>query len=1066
MIYNIIRMMSLRKISMTMLAFIMSVSIYAQNITVTGTVVDESDNPLTGATISIVGKSVGTSADIDGMFSIKANQGETLQISFVGYVSQTVKVVGKLAPLRIKLEPSASSLDEVVVVGYGSVRRRDLTGSVASVSAESIEGFKTSSVLGALGGQVAGVQITQFDGTPGSGFSVNIRGVGTLTGDASPLYVVDGFEVESLEYLANSDIESIEILKDASASAIYGARAANGVVLVTTKSGKIGRPVVTYNGSASYRKIYGKLDLLNPYEFVKLQTDVNPNYANSYYREGLNPDTEGQGVITDDNPTGLLPYSFQTLDDFIGVEGIRWQDKTFRPTWSQDHTLSVSGGSETSKYNASFSRYDENGIFNNSGFDKTAAKLRINQSLLKNLKLDATINYSRSNKEGVGTTADNGRFNMLAQILSARPTAGWRMTDEELLAEAIDPEILEEGGSLAQVNPVKQTQSVTNKRRAEQWIANGSLTWEIIKGLSFKTSGTYNAAYKRNDIFYKKDSKEAYRNGQRPYGQTTTIRDVRMSTSNVLTWKQNIKKIHRYDVMLGHEYTLNKSESLLGQSMDFPFDNLGNNNLGIGATPSKVETDYGDKELLSFFARANYYFKDKYVLTGTIRADGSTVFSQDNKWGIFHAFSAAWRVSEEPFMKNFIEMAKIDNFKIRFGWGVVGNDRISSHLSLSLYEPLKYGIGTTTHTVLLPKHLKNDNLKWEGSSTVNAGIDLGFFNSRLNITGEFYIKDTKDLLLAQSLAYVTGFPSQYQNIGKIRNSGIELAINSTNIENKDFSWQTNFNISFVRNDLKSLQSGVDAMYSRSGFDSNFTEYDYIARVGSALGLMYGYEFDGVYQYSDFNVKPDGTLVLKDGVTNNARHSNVAPGVVKYKDQDGDGVITTKDRTAIGNGLAKWYGGITNNFFFKGFDLSVMLQFNYGNDIYNATRLYATQSRKGRANMLAEVADRWTPTNASNKVPSTTGYITNDVYSRFIEDGSFLRLKNVTLGYTFPSKWTKKAGISKLRTYFTGQNLFCISGYSGYDPEVSTAGNNPMTPGLDWGAYPKSRVFTFGLEVQF
>ncbi len=1030
----------------TFLVLFLVMGLYAQQ-AIRGVVNDETNTPLIGATVRIEGSGTGTVTDIDGQFTIHAGKGALLTVSYIGYKPYEIRVQDQKS-LTIQMIPDHAALEEVVVVGYGSMKRGDLTGSVSSVSSKHVEGFKTSSVMEALGGQVAGVQITQTDGTPGAGFSVNIRGVGTLTGDASPLYIVDGFQVENIDHLAISDIESIEILKDASSAAIYGARAANGVVMVSTKSGKVGRPVVSYNASATYRKISKTLDLLTPYEFVRLQSEVNSKYADTYYKEG--EDNDG------------IPYTYQSLDDYIGVQGVDWQGETFRPTWSQDHNVSVNGGNELTQYVFSFARYDENGIFNNSGFDKTTAKLRMNQKITTNVRLDATINYTLTNRKGVGTTADAGRFNMLAQILSARPTGGLKIDDETLLASAIDPEMLEDGSSLAQVNPVVQTQSVTNNRRSEMWSANLSLNWEIIKGLTFRTAGTYNTTNSRHDLFYKDGSKEAYRNGQKPYGQTQMGRDLRWTNYNNLTWKQKIRK-HRYDVMLGQEVSYRSNEYLLGQAMDFPFDNLGNDNLGIGATPSKVATDFGEKTLLSFFARGNYNYDDRYLLTATVRADGSTVFSKKNKWGYFPSFSAAWRVSEEAFLK---DIETLSNLKIRLGWGTVGNDRISSFLSLDLYEQSKYGVGSNTVTVLQPKQIKNENLKWEGSTTVNLGMDLGFWDNRVNLTADLFVKNTKDLLLAQSLAHVTGFTSQYQNIGKIRNKGLELSLNTVNIETRNFFWNTDFNISFIRNELRSLQSGVDAMYTRSGFDGNFTENDYVALVGSSLGLIYGYEFDGIYQSSDFMTTPDGKVVLKEGVVDNPRYGIVEPGVVKYKDQDGDGVITTNDRTVIGNAIPKWYGGFTNTFVYRGIDLSVMFQFNYGNDVYNATRLYATQTRKGRTNMLAEVADRWSPTNASNKVPSTTGYVTNDVYSRFVEDGSFLRLKNVTLGYTLPQKWTRKAHISRLRLYATGQNLFCLTGYSGYDPEVSTAGNNPMTPGLDWGAYPKSRVWTVGLDIQF
>jgi TonB-linked SusC/RagA family outer membrane protein len=1038
----------------TLLALFVSIITFAQGVTVKGTILDENKEPLIGATVQVKGETTGAAADLDGNFTLKAKKNATLVVSYIGYLTQEVRLQGK-TQVTIQLIPDSKTLDEVVVVGYGTMKKSDLTGSVASVAAKDIEGYQTSSVAGALGGQIAGVQITSTDGTPGAGFNISIRGVGTLTGDASPLYIVDGFEVSDIDYLSNSDIESIEVLKDASSSAIYGARAANGVVLITTKSAKVGKTTVTYNGSATYRKISKTLDLLSPYEFARLQGDIDPKYKDTYYKEG--EETEG------------VPYKYQTLDDYIGVAGVDWQGETFNPTWSQDHNVTIMGGTDNTKYNGSLSRYVENGIFKNSGFDRTTAKFRLDQKINKKVSFNLTVNYAMTNRKGVGTSGDSGRFNMLAQILSARPTGGLKMTNEELLESAIDPEMLNSGESLAQVNPVKQAESVTNEKRAEMWSANASVNWQIIKGLTFKTSGSYNTTNNRTDIFYRDGSKEAYRNGEKPYGRTQMGRDVRWTNTNTLTWKDKVKK-HNYDVMLAHEVSFRSSEYLLGEAMDFPFDNLGNNNLGLGATPSKVNTDYYDKTLLSFFARANYNYDNRYLLTATVRTDGSTVFSQKNKWGFFPSFSAAWRVSEEAFMK---DLKWISNFKVRFGWGIVGNDRISNYLSLDMYSNIKYGIGNNTVTVLTPKQLKNSNLKWEGSSSVNLGVDLGFLDNRLNVTADFFIKNTKDLLLAQSLAQATGFTSQWQNIGKIQNRGIELSITSTNIQTKNFTWNTNFNISFIRNELKALADGASHMYARSGFDSNFTGYDYIAKVGESLGLIYGYEFDGVYQYDDFYTDTDGKLVLKPGVTQNSRYSTgvkgepngARPGAVKYKDQDGDGDITTKDRTVIGNAMPKWFGGITNTFEYKGFDLSFMFQFNYGNDIYNATRLYATQTRSGRRNMLAEVADRWTPTNASNSVPSTKGYITNDVYSRFVEDGSFLRLKNLTLGYTLPKKWTNKFHASRLRVYVTGQNLFCLNNYSGYDPEVNSL-NNPMMPSLDWGAYPKSRVFTVGLDLQF
>lgn len=1035
--------------SLTLLALLCALVAFGQQITIKGVVLDETDSPLIGATVQVKNAKTGTATDLDGNFTLKANSNATLLFSYLGYKNQEVKVKGR-NKFTIRMEPDNAMLDEVVVIGYGSMKKSDLTGSVSSVNSKSIEGFKTSSVVEALGGQIAGVQITSSDGTPGSGFDIKIRGVGTVNGDNSPLYIVDGFEVGNIDYLANSDIESVQVLKDASASAIYGARAANGVILVTTKSGKEGKPVITYNGSASYRNIAKKMDMLSTREFVELQTEINPTkYGTTYYQEG--------------NDSDGVPYRHQTIDDYDNDPGINWQDEAFKPTWSQNHDFSISGGNKETKYAASFSHFDENGIFTNSGYKKNAAKLRLNQKLSKNITFDASINYTNTVKTGIGTSGTGGTLNVLSNLLRARPTGGNSIKNEELLTNVFDPLELESNSNYSQINPIKQSEAVTNRKQGELWGANASLTIQIIKGLTFKAAATYNTTNTRTDIFYGENSSQAYRSGG-VYGSTQMQKDLRWQSSNTLTYKRKINKKNSFDVMLGHEFAFRSSELLYGQAKDFPFANLANDNLGIGATPSSVSTSRSQKKLLSFFARGNYNFGDRFLLTATVRADGSTVFSKKNKWGYFPSFSAAWRVSEEKFMKN---VEPISNLKVRAGWGTVGNDRITNYLSMDLYSASKYGVGQELVTVLRSKQLANKDLKWEGSTTTNVGIDLGLFENRLNITADFFVKNTKDLLLEQNLAYVTGYSSQWQNIGKIQNKGVEININTTNIKSKGFLWQTDFNISFIKNTLKELQSGTYYIQSATKFNSNFSGNDYISMVGSSLGQMYGYVFDGVYQTSDFNVTPDGTMQLKPGITDISTHANktVEPGMVKYKDIDGDGIITTNDRTVIGNGQPDWYGGITNTFNYKNIDFSFMFQFCYGNDIYNATRMFNTQSQDERSNQLAEVADRWTSTHASNRVPSAKGYIKYELYSRFIEDGSYLRLKNITLGYTFPHKLTKKIFINRLRAYATAQNLFCLTKYSGYDPEVNMK-SSPLMPGFDWGAYPKSRVFTFGVEVQF
>lgn len=1036
----------MRRLMTALICVLLSFSAIAQKrLTVTGVVSDENGAPLTGAGVMIEGTLKGTVTDIDGKYSIEAATGTVLIYNFIGYKNHSV-IVRDNSVINVSLEPDRNILDEVVVVGYGTMKKSDLTGSVSSVSSKAIEVFKTGHVMEALGGQIAGVNITSTDGTPGGGFDIKIRGIGTVNGDSSPLYIVDGFEVESISFLANQDIAKIDVLKDASASAIYGARAANGVVLVTTKSGRVGRPEVTYNGSASYRTLSKQLEVLDPYEFVKLQLELNPTrYGTRYFNVG--EDSKGQ------------PYKYQSMDDYLGVTGVRWQEEAFRPTWSQNHDISVRGGSKDSQYNISFSHFDEDGLFKANTYKKNTARIKFTQNIFKWLRFDTSVNYTNRKTTGIGTGGST-----LSNILQYRPVGGLYTSDYQLRYNAVDPMLEEVGLSNSNYfNPILNSETVDQVTRIDQWFANGSLTFQLAKGLTFKTSGSFSTDVRRSDTFYSDESANASR-GSGAYGGSNISRTLKWSNSNVLTYAKTFNEKHVTNFTLGHETTYNMVENLYGESKEFPLDNLGTDNLGLGAVPSSVTSNKSDSRRLSFFARAFYNYDQRYMITATVRADASTVFAASNKWGFFPSFAGAWNIANEPFLK---DVEWIDNLKLRAGWGTVGNDRISNYLSLDLYTSLKYGVGGKQVTVLQPSQLSNKDLKWEGSTTTNLGLDLGFFKSRLNITLDAFLKDSKDLLLAQNLAYVTGFGSQWQNVGKVRNKGIELTVNSVNFNKKNFFWSTDFNISFIKNTLVALQDGTDYILSRSGFNSNFSSYDYIAMVGESLGNMYGYVFDGIYQSDDFNVYADGTMHLKPGIVDISEHAGeaVKPGFVKYKDLDGDGIITTEDRQIIGNGQPDWFGGITNSFQFYGVDFSFMFQFCVGNDVYNAQRMFSTQSRLEMQNNLAEVKDRWTATNASNLVPSAKGYVAYDVYSRFIEDGSFLRLKNITLGYTIPERLTRKIFVSKLRLYATASNLFLLTKYSGFDPEVNMKSSNLM-PSFDFGAYPKNKTFTFGVELNF
>lgn len=1040
------KMKNIKNILLCTAATLLCITAYSQErIKVRGTVVDENGDPLIAAGVSQSGTDNGTVTDADGKYVISVPSDASLSFSYISYITQEVAVGGR-SVVDIKLRPDNTQLEEVVVIGYGTVKKSDLTGSVSSISDKALKDFKTSSVVEALGGQIAGVNITASDGTPGAGYDIKIRGVGTVNGDSAPLFIVDGFEVSSIDFLASQDIQSIDVLKDASAAAIYGARAANGVVLVTTKSGKEGLPQISYNGSASYRQLSKRLETIDAYDFVSLQLETNPSkYGDTYFKSG--------------NDENGVPYKYQSLEDYRDFpDAIDWQKEAFRPTWSQNHDISVRGGTKASQYTLSYSYFDEDGIFVNSGYKKHNARVKIRQEITNWLIVDGSLNYTNSTKTGAGTGGIQ-----LANLIAYRPVGGLKVSQYDLRHLMYDPTAAEESNfDSNRINPIIQAESVDSSTKQEQWIGNVAATIKFNKHLSFKSAATYNTNYQRRDNFYHETTSNAYRAGG-PFGETTMARNKRWQISNTLTYQNRFKKKHNLNLMLGHESAGTGYESLLGQSKDFPFENFGTDNLGLGATPSKVNTTRTKSMRLSFFARGFYSYDDRYMLTATFRADASTVFSPKHKWGFFPSFAASWNMKNEAWLK---DVGPISTMKLRAGWGTVGNDRITNYLSIDLYTDSKIGMGTTTYTALTPKQIANYDLRWEGSMTTNIGLDLGFFDNRLNITLDGFVKDTKDLLIQQKLAYVTGFSSQWQNVGKIRNAGVELSISSINFSRRNFSWSTDFNLSFIKNTLVSLQDGTDYIARKSGFNSNFTQDDYISYVGSSLGDMYGYVFDGVYQYSDFNMLPDGTLQLKDGVVDlSPRGYAPVPGMTKYKDINGDGKITPDDRTSIGNGYPDVYGGITNRFQFYGVDFSFLLQFSAGNDVYNAMRVYLTQSRNERTNMLAEVGDRWKPSNASNKVPSATGYIPYDISSRFIEDASFLRLKNITLGYTLPEKWTRKIWVNKLRLYVSAQNLFCLTKYSGFDPEVSML-SSPLTPGFDWGAYPKSRVFTMGLDIQF
>lgn len=724
-----------------------------------------------------------------------------------------------------------------------------------------------------------------------------------------------------------------------------------------------------------------------------------------------------------------------------------------------------------------YSYYDEEGAMVFSGSKKHNISFNLNSKVNDRLTVTARMSFDHMRVEGMGTSEGGDRFNKMQHILQYRPTIGINGSDSDLLGDE-DPLFVDDAGNVMQ-NPLLSAAEETKDKEYRTFQANGGFTFKIIKGLSFRNTTGMRYQTRRNDIFYGDKSVTGKRSSIN--GSIENIENGSFQTSNVLTynWSNDSNDL---TVMAGQEFVSKWTRNFKAAATNFPNDEigLGDLSLGLASTPQSYQ-NYDDK-LLSFFTRVNYNYKEKYLFTASLRADGSSKFGKNNKWGYFPAFSAAWRMGEEEFIKN---LNVFSDLKLRIGYGLAGNNRINSYQSLAIMGSVTYPNGDSTQSGYASNQVPNPELKWEANKTFNFGLDFGFFNQRLTISPEFYINRSSNLLLSAKLPDSSGYSSMVINAGETENKGIDLTINTVNIETKDFSWNTAVTFSHNKNLVKKL-TGEEVQLWEASF--GYSQNTHIIGVNQPLGQMYGYVTDGLYQVEDFDYDAaTKTYTLKDGIPYMGDKQNVQPGNWKFKNLDGsaDNKITESDKTVIGNAYPIFYGGINNNFTYKNFDLSIFFTYSYGNDVFNATKLTNTKSALDNKNVLdvANSANRWVLVNdkgemitdpqelaAVNKGKTVASIIDNEVgdtyiHSWAVEDGSFLKLSNVTLGYTFPKAWLKKLGVSKLRLYATGSNLFTWTKYSGFDPEVSTMGNG-LTPGVDFGAYPKSRSFVFGINLAF
>ncbi|MDC1106477.1 TonB-dependent receptor [Prolixibacteraceae bacterium] len=1018
---------------------------FAQKGVVKGVVKDAQGEPLPGVTVVVEGTTTGTITNFDGIYTIKAKGRTSLVFSFIGYKAMTLPLNGR-SKIDVIMENDVQQIEEVVAVGYGTKSIKDVTSSIASVKAEELVKAPVANFDQALAGRMSGVQVSASDGTPGKGMQIVIRGGNSVTGDNTPLYVVDGIAMESFDpgSLSTNDIESMSILKDAAASAIYGSRAANGVVLITTKGGKVGPTRINVNLSAGLQWIPRRLDVMDPYHFVLLQEEVayalGGTYVDNFKEHWVDPEL------------------------YKDAAGINWQDEIFRTAYIKNANVNLSGGNKNTRHYASVSFVDQDGTMINTGFQKINSQLRLNHKFNNKSQVGINFNYTHSNQSGE-TVSGNNRVSIIRDALSFRPVSP---VIDDGLEEGID---LDDRNNL-RFNPVKNLTNTDRSYQIDAFRANVDYQLTLAKGLIFKTVGGYVVDTRKLSKSYGYDTYQGRRgvNGINSYIESR--HKYVLSNTNTLNYKKNVGN-SKFSALLGQETQYVVSDYLKASGANMPIDDLGSNNLGMGTTfPAPISSKTGST-MLSYFSRVNYSFKEKILLSGSIRADGSSRFTGKNKWGYFPSASIGYRLIQEPFMQ---DLNFVSNFKVRANWGQNGNNKIGDFAAYNLMNATDasgYVFDGIYDKGLVFTNLGSEDIRWETTTQTNVGVDLGFFDEKIKVTVDWYRKNTTDLLLNADMAPSTGFKKTYKNIGEIQNQGMEFAVNTINIQSRNFRWTTDFNISYNRNKCVALNDGQTELLTNPDWSFKVSEYQYVTRVGESVGQFYGLKSDGVYTVNDFNMV-NGKYALKAGISDNG--AAVAPGSAKFVDVNGDGTINNEDRVVIGNAQPKHFGGITNNFSYKNFDLSVFFQWSAGNEILNANRVdLEVPGTKTNYNYLSTVAGRYSPTNPNPNAdinvirdgnvygaPPTGNFISD----RFVEDGSFLRLKTVSVGYRFSKKMLKKMKLSKARIYASGQNLYTWTNYTGYDPEVSVGKYGALTPGLDYSAYPTSATITVGLELGF
>lgn len=1029
---------------------------FAQTRTVKGKVVDKANEPLIGVAVNIKNTSQGSITDFEGNYSIQVNtENAVLVFSYIGYDKQEIKV-GARNVIDVVMHEASIALDQVVVVGYGTSKRGDVTGSISSIDAAEIKKVPVVNVGQALQGRMSGVQVTNNDGTPGAGVQVLIRGVGSF-GDNSPLYVVDGYPGASISNLNPSDIQSIDVLKDASAAAIYGNRAANGVVIITTKRGNADKMQLSVDATVSVQFKPSTFDVLNAQDFASLATEISKK--------------ENAPVLDAwANPSGL-----RTID---------WQDLMYRAGLKQNYNLSLRGGSEKVQTSISLGLTNQEGVVRFSDYKRYNIALTQDYKPLKWLKSSTSLRYAYTDNKTVFGSGQGG-VGRLAKLI---PTmTGNPLTDEVENANGVFG-FYDKNANAVRDNENVYARSKSNDQKniSHNLIANTSLEINPFKGLVFKTNFGISYGASSGYDFNPYDDRV-------PTTRLATYRQYASNSfeylwENTLNYSNTFGK-HSIDVLGGVSIQENTARNMSVYGEGLSSDGL--RNLGSLQTMRDISGNQQTWSLASQFARLTYKFAERYILTGTVRRDGSSRFMRGNRWGVFPSVSAAWRIKEESFLK---DVDFISNLKLRASYGEAGNQNIGLFQYQSSYTTGKrssnygyvFGQDKTYIDGMVQAFLPNPNLKWETSKQTDIGIDLGFFNNKLMLTADYYIKKSSDFLLEIQMPAQTGFTKATRNVGSVKNNGFEFSVDYRD-NSHDFKYGVNVNLTTVKNKIERLSPGKDAVANLQslGFpttgNTSWAVFS-MSKVGGSIGEFYGFQTDGIIQ----------NQAEIDALNANARRLNqddnvwyiasgTAPGDRKFIDQNGDGVITDTDRVSLGSPLPKFYGGINLSGEYKGFDFNLFFNYSVGNKILNFVKRnlisMGGEGSIGLQNVGKEFYDnRWTETNPTNKYPRAVWSDVSGnsrVSDAFVEDGSYLRLKNIEVGYTLPANILKKASISKLRIFASVQNLFTITGYSGMDPEIgqsmssSTGVAGGVTAsGVDVGIYPYSRFFTMGFNLEF